>query len=342
MEDQLSNFILKDAQIILKKVNLNPLANKTILVTGASGLIGSYLLASLKLLQQKKIKFRLAAVIQSPPHKYLLNLIDYSGAKFYRGDLTNESFNQHLPRADYIIHAAGFGQPGRFMEYPLKTIYLNTATTFTLLNKLKKGGKLLFISTSEVYSGLSQPPYKESQIGVTNTNHPRSCYIEGKRTGEAICFAARQAGVDVKVTRLSLAYGPGTKVHDQRVLNSFIEKALNGKVELLDAGLAKRTYCYVTDAVELLWQVLLYGQEPLYNVGGKSRVTIGRLAKLIGTYLKVPVIFPQTQQTLKGAPADVYLDMTKSRKEFGKTDFVQLKEGLHKTIDWQKLLYQNS
>ena len=89
---------------------------------------------------------------------------------------------------DFIIHAAGYGQPIRFVEDEIATIDINTRTTRELFNLLKTDGKYLFISTSEVYSG-AKTPYKESDIGTTTPQHPRACYIEGKRCGEAICSA---------------------------------------------------------------------------------------------------------------------------------------------------------
>ena len=98
-----------------------------------------------------------------------------------------------------------------FMQNPVKTLQLNTSTTLLLFEKLLPGGKFLFISTSELYSGLSHPPFTEQQIGTTNTTHPRACYIEGKRCGEAIVNAFREQGVNAKSARLALAYGPGTE-----------------------------------------------------------------------------------------------------------------------------------
>ena len=258
------------------------------------------------------------------------------------GDLTNVDFCKSLPEADYIIHAAGYGQPGKFMENPVKTLKLNTAATFSLMEKLKPGGKFLFISTSEVYSGLTNPPHKENEIGTTNTDHQRACYIESKRGGEAICNAYRMRGIAAKSARVSLAFGPGTRATDARVLHSFINRAiLEGKIELLDSGLAKRTYCYIADAVEMLWYILMNGRESIYNVGGESKTTIAELAKFIGNYLGVPVIFPKSSHAITGAPLDVSLDLTKVKTEFGKTEFMPLNEALIATIEWQKALLSN-
>lgn len=339
MNNPIIDIIEKDTFEISSKINFKELDGKSILITGASGLIGTYLLATLKNIQDNGLAIKVFAVIQSEFPSYLSKFGE--SVDFLKGDLTKHDFLRSLPDADYIIHAAGYGQPGKFMENPIKTIELNTTCANELVKKLKLNGKFLFISTSEVYSGLPNPPYKEEEIGTTNTTHPRSCYIEGKRCGEAIVNAYRQLGINAKSARLSLAYGPGTKPGDARVINSFIYKGLkDGKITLMDMGEAKRTYCYVQDAVEVLWHILLKGSEPIYNVGGNSHTTIAELAQKVADYLKVPVIFPETQKIkMIGAPDNVALDMTKSKQEFNKVDFTSLDDGLAKTIEWQRSLY---
>ena len=338
--NKLIDIIITDVEKICNKVNLTEVLGKTVLIAGASGLIGVYFLASLKKLSCiMPGTFKVIAVMQKEPSSYLMEFLNFNGASVFCGDLTNYEFCQILPKADYIIHSAGYGQPGRFMEDRIKTLQINTLTTFSLFEKLSPQGKFLFISTSEVYSGLANPPYIESEIGITNTTHPRSCYIEAKRCGEAICNAYRARGINAKSARLALAYGPGTKKGDLRVINSFIEKAINGKIMMLDEGRAKRTYCYVSDAIEIMWNILLFGKEPIYNVGGVSRTTVADLALLIGKYMSVPVIFPTHSENMVGAPDDVYLDISKVANEFHKTEYVSFKEGLERTIEWQKALY---
>lgn len=340
---KLAEIILTDAESICQKINLNELKDKTILLTGASGLIGTYFLASIYCyLKNNNISINVCAVGHGDFSEHLSSFLDYPGAKIFQGDLTDTGFIKTLPKADYIIHAAGYGQPGRFMENQIKTIQLNTSTTIALLEKLLPNGKFLFASTSEVYSGLPNPPYKEDQIGTTNTTYPRSCYIEGKRCGEAICNAFRAQGVQAKSARLSLAYGPGTKIGDKRAINNFIYKGLQGKIDLLDGGEAKRTYCYITDAVEIMWHILLDGKEAIYNVGGNSKTTIADLAKKIGDFTGSTVVFPEvlSGKSLVGAPEDVVLDMSLVKNEFGKEDFVSFDDGLKRAIEWQKELYK--
>lgn len=340
----LSEIIIDDIKKIINKISFVSLNNKSILITGASGLIGTYLLACLYHLSIfKKNKFKVNLIIHSDIPEFIIPFIKGLDCSVYQGDITSRDFCKTLPMNDFIIHAAGYGQPGKFMENTIKTIQINTSATLDLFEHLNKNGSFLFLSSSEVYSGLLNPPFSESQMGNTTSDHPRASYIEGKRLGETICNEYRKLGINAKSARVSLAYGPGTKQHDKRVLNNFIEKALTlGKIEMLDQGEAKRTYCYITDAVELLWNILLFGKDAVYNVGGESRVTIAELAKLIAKEIGVSVVFPKNSSNLLGAPDDVYLDLTKVKEEFRKFKFVSLEKGIKTTINWQKKLYNRS
>jgi nucleoside-diphosphate-sugar epimerase len=332
-----------DARDLLKKINTISFDGKKILLTGASGLIGLNFLAFFsELVKELKDGIKLTGIINSEPGGVLKEFGNEAHIELIRGDLTSPSFIESLGKYDYIIHAASYGQPGRFMSDPIKTLQLNTVATFELFKHLENGGKFLFISTSEVYSGNPDLPYTEEQIGMTNTTHPRACYIEAKRCGEAICNSYRSQGVNAFSARLALAYGPGTKSDDQRVLNVFIKRGfLEKKIALQDMGAAIRTYCYVSDAIEIMLNILISGDAPIYNVGGIEKTTIAKLAQAIGDYLKVPVEFPITSSEMSHAPTEVDLDMSLVKKKFQKNNFLPLSEGLKKTISWQKSLYIN-
>lgn len=283
---------------------------KKLLITGAFGLVGT---AICKLLEEK--------------------YPDIEVVKFKSDMMTDNT----LPIMDYVIFAAGYGQPGKFLQERISTININTIGLQRTLKHLKPQGKVLFVSSSEVYSG-APSPYKEDSIGTTTPQHPRACYIEGKRCGEAICMAYSDQ-YDVKIARLALAYGPGTKKGDTRVLNQFIEQALTtGAIIMKDSGKAMRTYCYVDDVATQLLNILFHGQSIVYNVGGFSRVSVKDLAHIIGTLTNSAVM--EGPDTTTSAPDDVQLDMTKYLSEFGGT-FTPMNEGIRKTIDYQKNLYKN-
>lgn len=282
-------------------------ANKTLLITGAFGLVGS----------------NICKMLECDYPDVVVTKVKCDEA----GPWIEQTY-------DYILHCAGYGQPLKFSQDKLKTIQINTELTDILLEMLKPDGKFLFISTSEVYSG-AKSPYKETDIGTTTPQHPRACYIEGKRCGEAICMSS---GRDVKIARLALAYGPGTKVHDTRVLNQFIEQALTtGKIVMKDKGEAIRTYGYVEDVADQLLKILFYGKDVVYNVGGVSCVTIKELADQIAEITKAEVV--TGEQGLIGAPEDVQLDLSKVINEFG-MEFTPITYGLLETINYQKKLYE--
>jgi len=344
MHDLTRTIIAQDARDILDVVDLSELAGKSILVTGASGLLGTYFMACLRELATRgQGPVTTCAIVQSAVAPAMAALHDFPGATDVQADLSDTRSIRDLGQFDFIVHAAGYGQPGRFMEDQIKTVKLNTNATMALFEHLQPRGRFLFLSTSEVYSGLEASAYREDQIGTTNTDHPRACYIEAKRCGEAVCNIYHRMGLHAASARLALAYGPGTRPGDRRVINAFVERGIrNGKVHLQDTGTARRTYCYVSDAVEILWHILLRGTRPIYNVGGKSRITIAELADRIGVLLGVPVEYPLTDGAIGGAPADVCLDMSRVEQEFGKKDYIDLSLGLERTVNWQKTLYSQA
>ncbi len=283
---------------------------KTIIVTGSFGLVGSNFIRSLP--------------------KFLNEEVELIKVKC--DDLSDCEI------ADYIVHGAGYGQPLKFTQDKIKTIEINTKTTIELFKYLKPGGTFLYVSSSEVYSG-NQLNCSEDEIGNTTPSHPRACYIEGKRCGEAICHSYRDSGYNVKIARLALAYGPGTKAHDTRVINQFIEQGFTGNIVMRDGGEAIRTYLYIQDAVELLWNILLKGKDVVYNVGGFSTLTILELAEEIGKIMNATVTLPEISTGLKDAPQSVNIDMSKTLKEFDR-GFTNLSTGLRKTIEYQKKFYE--
>jgi nucleoside-diphosphate-sugar epimerase len=324
---------------ILEKINFEPLINKKVLVTGASGLIGSWMTTCLQLLRETH-NLDIFVWVKNDLTKFNFPT---EGLNIITKDICDEKSFIDLPNFDVIIHAAGYGQPSKFLENKIKTIILNTQSTINLVQKLNKNGKFLFVSTSEIYSGNYKEKITENDFGLTLTNHPRSSYIEGKRCGESICYSFIEQNVNIKIVRLSLAYGPGTKKGDTRVLNSLIEKALKeNTINLLDSGKAIRTYCYISDVIQMFWNIFLYGKEKIYNVGGTEKVSIYELAKEIGSLLNVDVNLPKQENSLDGSPNLVNMSIDRYQEEFGLDSFTTLQEGLQKTINWQKKIYEEN
>jgi nucleoside-diphosphate-sugar epimerase len=337
------NIVKEDIESILKLVDLSWFKNKKVLITGASGMIGYYLLECL------------AAAINKgygPSEIWVISKTgifpdDISKAiqiKICKIDLCDYVSLNELPNFDAILHAGGYAQPIIFLADPLATISINTTATILLIKKLNPGGKFLYFSSSEIYSGSRIIPFKEDDIGRTNTNHPRSAYIEGKRCGEAIINSAKkQLGTDAVSIRVSLVYGPGTKTDDKRVLCQIIDQAIKSqKIKLLDSGNAVRTYCYVSDAVRLAFIAMLYGNESVYNIGGISKISIHGLADIVAEITNSEVALGESPNLLKGAPDDVKLDLTKILKLANYENFINLETGLMKTINWAQSIYKQN
>lgn len=331
------DFLKKDIDCIINKVDFSDLQNKKVLITGASGLVGFYLAQCVKKLQTE-FNLEIYLSYKNAIPDYLKKYYDFPYFEI-KEDITSIELNPKF--FDIIIHSSGYAQPMKFLNDSLTTIKINTNATINLLEALKPDGKFLFVSTSEIYNGNNNFNITEDQIGTTTPSHDRACYIESKRCGETICHSYIKSGYDIKIARLSLAYGPFTKLGDLRVLNSLIDKGLNQEnIELMDDGSAIRTYCYITDVIEMFWNILLHGEEITYNVSGFSNSSIKELANKIGFKLNKPVSVPLSSNSLAGSPKIVNISSEKYINEFNKDKFIDIDSGLNNVIEWMKYINQ--
>ena len=103
---------------------------------------------------------------------------------------------------------------------------------------------------------------------------------------------------------------------------------------MLDSGASERIYCYISDAVEMLWKILLFGKESLYNVGGKEKITVLEIAEIVSDYFNAELVVPKSTDGFLGSACLERLDITRYEDEFSKKDFISVKEGIHRTIEW--------
>lgn len=308
-------------------------SGKDVLVTGGSGIIGNYLGTYLSSLPKS---LRPSTVTLTSKSGVFPSIVDPM-VKIIKVDLTSVSEIKKLGKFDSIFHAAGYGQPGKFLIDPIKTLALNTWVTESLITKTNTSGDFIFFSSSEVYSGLDSNSLTENEIGSTNTNHPRAPYIEGKRTGEALThIAGTSMGINAKSLRIALIYGPGAKSDDERVMYSFIRQALEkNEIALKDAGSAVRTYGYVLNAISQIIAVTKFGENGIYNIGGTSKVTILELAELIANITGASLSVPTEKKTyMVGAPSYVELNLNKVLTLEHQPPMVDIEVGLQRTIEW--------
>lgn len=329
------NQIESDIKDIITKEFQDFFRDKNVLITGASGLMGSYFTTLFQVFN-RDFAGNVSLYLVSKSNDYPIS-IDNNSIRLVL-DLTQNLNLKNLPKFDFVIHGAGHAQPSLFQKSPISTVSINSTATISFLQKMAPNGTFLFLSSSEVYSGLTTMPYMEKDVGQIGPEHPRSAYIESKRLGEAIVCNSQIEYPEIKTfaARLSLAYGPGVRISDSRVLNQFVFKALKfGNIELMDSGSALRTYCYVSDAIEMCINIVMKGKEKIYNVGGESKVTILELAEKIaaktGATIRLPV---NSNSSQLGAPVDVSLDLERVKSLAEKKHFVSLSTGLDHTLNW--------
>lgn len=324
------DILYDDAARVAGGVDLTPLTNKAVLVTGASGLIGLNLIAAL----------------MRSPVRWIMGASRFGLPPFCRPwlddprfiDLRFEKQPVQPPPPDFIIHGAGYAQPAKFTAQAIDTLRVNVSMTDRLL-AASPNARLLFLSSSEVYSGSKSVPHVETDIGCTDPSHPRAAYIEGKRCGEAIVNAWRGQGANAAIARVCLAYGPGVKADDSRALSEIVRGAVERRhVTLRDSGAALRAWCYVSDAVEMVLQILLRGSQPLYNVGGERAISVRAAAGLVAAMEDAMLEVPASSGTDRTAPYEARVDIRRYLAEFPGKVFVPLDEGLRRTIAWHKAI----
>jgi len=241
-----------------------------------------------------------------------------------------------IEQATRIVNLACPASPVYHRQEPIHTVLTSTLGTWRLLEAAgRSGARLLQASTSEVYGDPLCHPQREDYWGHVNPIGPRSCYDEGQRCAEAMCFAyRRERGVDVGIARLFNCYGPRLRPGDGRVVSNFIVQALRGDpLTVYGEGQQTRSFCYVDDTVEALLRLL---QSPLgepVNIGNAVEYTVLELAekvlRLTGSrsalrFLPLPVDDPQRRRP----------DITRAREQLGWAPRVSLDDGLRETIDW--------
>lgn len=306
-----------------------PVEDKTILVTGASGLIGSCLIDSLLYANiNYGRKFRVYALGRN--EQKLRNRFAYAkennGIQFVCSDITNPlPDGLHL---DYIIHAASNADPRSYALQPTETLLTNVLGTKSVLDyaKIHQGCRVLLTSTFEVYGDAGKNgPLTEDSLGLIDFHKMRNCYPASKVCAELLCQGyAEQFGVDYVVARLCGIYGPTMSTSDSKAQAQFIMNALKGEdIVMKSKGEQMRSYCYVTDAVSALLTVILKGQSgEAYNIADdKSIMSIANFAKCASDVSGVSIMFDVPDEA--------------EAKGFSKPVNVVMENGKLKALGWQ-------
>ena len=314
--------------------------NSKILVTGASGLIGSCIIDLLMLANNHGREFEVYALGRNADKLKKRFSAFYQSPKLH---FVEQDICAPLDNAisyDYIIHGASNADPRNYALYPAETMLINLEGARNVLNYCKEhpSTKALMMSTFEVYGNAGKDVYEESDSGIVDLNMIRSCYPESKRCMEILtrCYVDEYS-VNAVIGRLCSIYGPSMAKDDSKAHAQFIRNGLKGEnIVLKSKGEQRRTYCYVIDAVTGLLCVLADGSVgEAYNVANEnSIVSIAEVAqtvaKISGT--KVVYDFPDDVER-KGfsIPQNCILDNTKLR-QLGWKGIYDIKIGISETI----------
>ncbi len=306
---------------------------KTILVTGGAGFIGTHLCT--RLLNEGNNVICLDNFFTGTKEN-VLPLMNNPRFELIRHDVTEEIRLE----VDEIYNLACPASPIHYQYNPIKTMKTSVLGAMNMLGLAKRvKAKILQASTSEVYGDPSVHPQVESYWGNVNTIGIRSCYDEGKRASETLFMDYhRQNDVNIKIVRIFNTYGPNMHPKDGRVVSNFIMQALCGEdITIYGDGSQTRSFCYVDDLVDGFIRMMATNNEMIgpINLGNPGEFTMIELAEkvLSLTNSKSKLIFEPLPQD---DPKQRKPDITLAQNHLGWEPKIALEEGLKKTIAYFK------
>jgi len=302
-----------------------------VLLTGAAGFLGSHLAEML--IENGNSVIGLDD-LSTGSISNLSNLKDSPAFSFIEGDVRNPIRLE----VDAILNFACPASPKQYQLDPVRTIETNFLGMINLLHLARDtGAKIIQASTSEIYGDPTESPQRETYWGNVNPIGIRSCYDEGKRAAETLCFDyKRQHKVDARVIRIFNTYGPRMAVGDGRVVSNFIVQALQGKdITIYGDGTQTRSFCYVDDLVEGIRRVfeLPDSLDSPVNLGNPGEFSMIELANKViaisGSKSKIEFeVLPEDD------PKQRKPDIQKARELLGWQPSIELDKGIEKTTSY--------
>ena len=288
----------EDINIVLSSINIEPFARKSFLITGATGLIGMFLIDVIMHANKEKGANITVFAVGRNKDKATDRLGEYYGDENFH--FIEQDVRQPLPSdliVDYIIPLASNTHPLAYSQFPIETIEINVKGAEHALKKaLECDATVLYPSTVEVYgNAIGNDTFHEDYTGKLNLSNARSSYPESKRLSEALCLSyLAEKNVKVKIVRLSRIFGPTMLMTDTKASSQFILKALNGEnIVLKSKGEQFFSYTYVADAVGAILHVLLNGENGIsYNIANENcNVHLKEFALACANFAGTKVVF---------------------------------------------------
>ncbi|MBQ3450812.1 MAG: NAD-dependent epimerase/dehydratase family protein [Selenomonadaceae bacterium] len=325
------------------------LSGKTLLLTGASGLIGTVIVdALMKKNRDDNLNVKICAAGRNEKIAKE-RFADYFGDKnfeFVKLDV-NAPIEADFP-VDFIIHAASNTHPLLYSTDPIGTVTTNILGTHNLLEfgRKKKISRFVFVSSVEVYGKAlnAEDIFTEDYCGYINCNTLRAGYPESKRASEALCQAyISQCGIDTVIARLSRIYGATMRLNDSKAMSEFIMNGVRGEdIVLKSQGVPRFSYCCATDAASGILYSLLNGKcGEAYNVADSSEIlSLREIAEYISSLAGRKVVFelPDAAQA-KGFSNAVNGIMSNDKlRALGWSPKDDTRSGVRKTIEILKTI----
>ena len=329
--------------ILNLEINFDKLSNSKILITGATGLIGTVLVDQLDFINKEK-KLNLELYLVSRNATSCISHFTYiKDTKLHVIEqdikcplLTNVKF-------DFVIHAASNTHPKLYSTDPVGSLTTNLIGTYNILSKMAENnsGRFVLISSVEIYGDdtvKKEGGFTETDFGYLDCNTVRANYCEGKRSSESLCQAfLSQYGVDCVIPRLCRCYGPSLKKDDSKAVSQFLRNGLEKKdIVLKSKGNQFFSYLYASDAVNAILLTMLNGQKGnAYNVADKkSDITLYNLSKLIADFAgtKVVLDIPDESEAKGFSKAVTAILNPDKLKSLGWRAFYPIEEGIKRTL----------